>query len=643
MATAAKRLRGLLVLSAALAVAGAAEARAGEDSPAAWPQWGGPSRDFHAPAAGLATSWPEDGPEILWRRALGEGYSAILFEDGRLYTLYRVDEKEAVVALDAGSGETVWEYRYEQRTREKHLRQFGEGPSSTPLIAGDLLFTIGVAGKMHALDKSDGRVVWSRDLWGEDLGGNFLGNGYASSPVAYRDTVIVPVGGAGAGLVAFDQESGSVRWKASSFKNSYSSPLLLHVAGEDQLVVFMAEELIGVDPASGELRWRYPHVNEWRHNINMPALVGEDRIFLSSPQAGSRGLRLVREGEAMRVEEVWSTRRVQLYHVSSVLIGDWVYGSTGTGLAFMTAVNVRTGEVAWRERGFAKANCVEADGKLVILDEDGVLYLASATPERLVVHAQVQLLDRVAWTVPTIVGKTLYARDRKQILAVDLGSSDRERRRPSAGLPVPGGRRRLSPTEGVEEEGPRFDPVAARGALANPQHLADFSELQAEEVAQLHHPGQPLVARAESVQGLVESEELGGAPVGRHLRLLERHHLGAAAALGRRAAARPVDQDLAHGQGRDGQEVVTVAPVRIRGVRQPQIGLVDQLGGVEHRPRRPPSELAVGGAPELVVDEGHELPEGVLFAGAQGREELADFAAGGGRHLGHRSGSQFPN
>ena len=87
----------------------------------------------------------------------------------------------------------------------------------------------------------------------------------------------------------------------------------------------------------------------------------------------------------------------------------------------MTAINIRTGEVGWRERGFAKANCVEADGKLVILAEDGMLYLTSVTPEKLVVHAEMQLLDRVAWTVPTIVGTTMYVRDKKQILAVDLG------------------------------------------------------------------------------------------------------------------------------------------------------------------------------------------------------------------------------
>ena len=89
--------------------------------------------------------------------------------------------------------------------------------------------------------------------------------------------------------------------------------------------------------------------------------------------------------------------------------------------AFMTAVNVRTGDIGWRERGIAKANTIAADGRLVILDEDGVLYLAEASPEEFVVHSKTQLFDGLAWTVPTIVGNTLYVRDLKRILALDLG------------------------------------------------------------------------------------------------------------------------------------------------------------------------------------------------------------------------------
>ncbi len=248
-----------------------------------------------------------------------------------------------------------------------------------------------------------------------------MGHGYSSSAIARGDTVIVPVGGKDASLVAFDQATGEVRWQLAGFRNSHSSPRILEIAGREQLVVFMREELIGVDPDAGELLWTWPQVNQWGHNITMPSVAG-DTIFFSSPQAGARGLRLESNDDGIEVEQVWSSRRIQFYHAATVQNGDWVYGSIGTAApAFMTAVNIRTGEIAWRQRGLGKANCVEADGRLVILDENGVLYLAEATPEELTILARTQLLDRYAWTVPTIVGRTLYARDQKKILAVDLG------------------------------------------------------------------------------------------------------------------------------------------------------------------------------------------------------------------------------
>jgi outer membrane protein assembly factor BamB len=394
----------------------------GGEKVSSWTQWGGPNRDFQAPASSLAATWPEQGPETLWDRELGDGYSAILVEHGRLYTMYRSGKNEVAVCLDAGTGETIWEHAYEQSPHERHLSGYGDGPRATPLIAGDLLFTVGVAGTMHALKKENGEVVWSRDLWGDDFGGSFQVHGYGSSPLAYEGTVIVQIGGEQGSLVAFAQDDGSVKWKAHDLRNSHSSPRLVDIAGERQLLVFMANELIGVDPDTGSLRWSYAHANQWGHNINMPAVVDGDTIFLSSPQTGARGLKLVPDGDTIRVEEIWSSRRVQFYHVSSVRDGDWIYGSSGMmSPAFMTAVNVRSGDIGWRERGIAKANCVAADGKLVILDEDGMLYLAGATPQEFVVHSRTQLFDGVSWTVPTIVGKTLYVRDTQRIVALDLG------------------------------------------------------------------------------------------------------------------------------------------------------------------------------------------------------------------------------
>jgi len=329
--------------------------------------------------------------------------------------------KESVICLDARTGDTVWQRQYESPPYENQTG-YGVGPRSTPLLSGDLLFTVGITGEMLALEKSDGTVRWRWNLLGDDFAGTRLSHGYSSSPVAFENLVIVLVGGEDGAIVALDQESGRIVWKTQTFRNSYSSPTVVEIAGKEQVLVFMANELIGLDPANGELLWRYAHGNQWQTNISLPLVADGNLIFLSSPQIGARGLRLEQVNGRFQVEELWSTRRIQFYHASAVLQGDWVFGSSGvTTPAFMAAINIRTGEIGWRKRGFAKANTVEADGQLVILDEDGVLYLATATPEDLVVRAQAQLLQGVAWTAPTVVGNTLYARDRSRILAVNLG------------------------------------------------------------------------------------------------------------------------------------------------------------------------------------------------------------------------------
>jgi hypothetical protein len=113
---------------------------------------------------------------------------------------------------------------------------------------------------------------------------------------------------------------------------------------------------------------------------------------------------------------------LQLYHVNSVLIGDYLYGSSGTRQpCFFSCLDTRTGKLAWRDRGFAKANCLYADGKFIILDENGVLGLAKATPEKLTILSKAEVMKSVAWTIPTLVGTTLYVRDKENIVAFDLG------------------------------------------------------------------------------------------------------------------------------------------------------------------------------------------------------------------------------
>jgi outer membrane protein assembly factor BamB len=388
---------------------------------AEWPQWGGPGRNFVSNSKGLAASWPQTGPKQLWSRALGEGHSAIVVDGSTLYTMYSKGEQEYVVALAAATGKTIWEVRYDAPTAGIDY-EYGFGPHSTPLLVGDLLYTVGSVGKLQALDKKTGKVVWSHDLY-KDLGGRKMGRGYSCSPLAYKNTIILTLGGQGQTVAAFDQKDGKVVWKSQNLDLSPASPIVINVDGQDQLVAFLGKEVAGIDPNNGALLWSHPHVTEWGLNISTPVWGGDNLLFLSSAyNGGSRVLKLAQRDGKTSVSELWFNRRLRVHHSTAIRIGDYVYASSGDfGPAFFSAVNVKTGDIAFQDRSFPKTNFLYADGKLIILDEDGNLALATVSPTGLKVISKVSVMKNLAWTVPTLVGTKLYLRDRRTIAALELG------------------------------------------------------------------------------------------------------------------------------------------------------------------------------------------------------------------------------
>jgi outer membrane protein assembly factor BamB len=385
----------------------------------AWPQWGGPGRDFKSRATGLASSWPEKGPRQLWRRELGRGYSGIAAAAGLLFTMFRSGDSEIVVALNGETGQTVWEHGYAAPVYPDQAKDFGKGPNATPLIVGGRVYTVGFTSKMHCLDRKSGARIWSHDLI-EEYGGKVQTFGYASSPLLYGKIVVVLVGGAEQGAVGFDLEDGSVRWKSQPVDFSYSSPMIIDVDGEDQLVFMTPTEVIGIAMSNGWLRWRFPHRNKYKNNCQGP-WWGEDNLLFVSSQAdgGGRTLMLTGGEGKTRVEQVARAEQIKFFHASAIRLGKWVYGASGSELV---AHNIRTGKDAWRKSGFPSANLVYADGKMIVLDEEGRLSLATVSPQRLEVLASHPLMTKPAWTAPTLVGTRLFVRDTKSIVALELAS-----------------------------------------------------------------------------------------------------------------------------------------------------------------------------------------------------------------------------
>jgi outer membrane protein assembly factor BamB len=404
---------------------------------AQWPQWGGRDRNFIAEAKDLAAVWPDGGPRKIWSRTFGSGHSSLAFVDDRLYGMYREPEaeivadpmgpvvetkkEEVVVALDAQIGATIWEYRYTAAPMPagtigaENIR----GPNATPLVHAGKVYAFGATGNLHCLDQKTGKPIWSHDVLAE-FGARMPGFGFASSPLIYKNSLILPVGGPGVGVMAFDPASGEVQWKKHDFAGTHSSPILIRVDGRDELVLLAGAEVVGMDAGTGEIEWRYP----FESNVMTP-LWGDDGIlFVSSPitslSRGSRGLKLSRKDGKVHVEELWAAKDVRVGYTNAVRLGKFILACSGEDDDFiMTAIDAATGKIAWQSPGFGMANLVIAGEKLFILD-NGSLALGIATTEGFELKSKFPLLKKSIWSNPTIVGQRLFARDHEMIVALDL-------------------------------------------------------------------------------------------------------------------------------------------------------------------------------------------------------------------------------
>jgi outer membrane protein assembly factor BamB len=334
----------------------------------------------------------------------------------------QTSHEEVVAALDAASGKTIWEFKYAAPPDRIQFDQ-GYGPHSTPLISGNLLFAASSRSELFALDKTTGKRVWSHDFV-KEYGAPLTARGYSCSPILYKGNVIVTMGGPNQGVAAFEQKTGKLVWKSGSFVWAPASPILIDVDGQPQLVVFAGDIITGVDPSNGNQLWSHRHRTDWGLNISTPVWAADSHLLFASSAygTGSRALELRQTGGKTTVTEKWASQRMRVHIGTVIRLGDYAYASSGDfGPAFISAIDMKSGTIAWQDRTFARAQLLHADGKLIILDEDGALGLATVSPQGIKVLARANVLSHLSWTPPTLVGTTLYVRDRQNIAAFDLG------------------------------------------------------------------------------------------------------------------------------------------------------------------------------------------------------------------------------
>ncbi len=381
-----------------------------------WPQWRGPNRDAVSLETGLLEEWPEDGPAVLWRIPVGPGFSSVSVSAGKLYTLWDEKGKQYLFGLDASTGKELWR----QELGPAFTNNYGDGPRSTPLVDGRIVFAIGTQGLLLAANKETGVPLWRRDLV-KDFGSDLPSYGYSSSPLVAGDKLVIEAGGKDAAFVALDKKTGEVVWSAENDRPAYSSPIHVSIAGVDQVVFWSAHGLHSVATDGGKVLWRYSWetfcpVSGDPLNTGTPLFLPPDRIYISSG-SGAAAVRVVKEKSSFKVETVWESAFMRSDVNTALLLDDHIYGfDRGT----LKSLDAATGEVKWKARGFQRGSLIAADGRLIVLGEAGNLALVDANPKEFVQRNSAKILKGKNWTTPTLAGGKLYLRNHEELVCLEL-------------------------------------------------------------------------------------------------------------------------------------------------------------------------------------------------------------------------------
>ena len=124
-----------------------------------WPRFLGPSMNGVYQGTPLLKQWPTEGPPVLWKKPVGEGYSSPVIQGNRLVLFQRQNDKETVQCLDAQSGKELWSSSYPTSYRDG--MGHNSGPRATPAIDNNRVFTYGAEGMLTAWNLSSGKKLWN--------------------------------------------------------------------------------------------------------------------------------------------------------------------------------------------------------------------------------------------------------------------------------------------------------------------------------------------------------------------------------------------------------------------------------------------------------------------------------------------------
>jgi len=387
-----------------------------------WPQFLGPQRNGISAETGLLETWTDESVAEIWRADGGIGMSGLAIRDGKLITLIQNAGFQRIVAHHAVTGERLWQ----NPIAPAYKNAMGDGPRATPTIVDDQVFVFTGEGILAAVDFKTGRTVWKQDVFG-GTDADPAEYGTACSPLVIGDLVIVTAGSPTATMVAYNRKSGTKMWGTGDDPAGYSSPALLNVNGQKQLVAFTGNSLLGLHAKTGAALWRYPYVTQYRCNTATPIAI-DGKVFISSGENhGSVLLNIKATGNTYDVGEVWASQgtrsTMRNEWQTSILLDGYLYGFDNVGSAgqvsHLTCIDARTGRRQWQQARFGKGNMISAEGKLFMSTMKGEVVIARANPTKYQELGR-KLVMETTRQAPALSDGRLYLRDDQEIICLDV-------------------------------------------------------------------------------------------------------------------------------------------------------------------------------------------------------------------------------
>ncbi|HTK76670.1 MAG TPA: PQQ-binding-like beta-propeller repeat protein [Gemmataceae bacterium] len=387
-------------------------------SPGDWTGFRGPNRDGVVRGVRIATDWNTTPPKLLWRKRVGPAWSSVAVVGNRVFTQEQRGETEAVVCRDAGTGSEIWSH--EDPIRFSEILS-GPGPRATPTFAEGRLYTFSATGTLNCLDAATGQRKWSRDVAAE-AGAKTPMWGFASSPLVTHRLVIVFAGGEGRkGLMAYLADSGDPAWSAAAGHDSYSSPQLATVGGEEQVLFLSERGLTAVDAATGSPRWEFANANAHGAPRSLqPLAVAPDQFLISlGMELETADVEVSRNSAGFTASQRWASRQLKPSFNDSVLCNGCVYGFDGP---VFCCIDARTGERRWKHGRYGTGQVLLLADQpiLLVLTDTGEVVLVAASPDGHQELGRFQAINGKTWNHPVIAHDRLYVRNAEEMACFEL-------------------------------------------------------------------------------------------------------------------------------------------------------------------------------------------------------------------------------